>query len=72
MVQAVAALGVPKTLRVELAVAAPGRRPGLTGSGLLLVNPPWVLEAELREALPWLAQRLGDTDPAWRLDWLVG
>jgi len=72
MVQAILALGVPKTLRVELTVAAPRHRPGLSGSGLLLINPPWMLEVELREALPWLAQRLGDSDPIWRLDWVAG
>lgn len=32
---------------------------GLTGSGMLVINPPWTLEAEMAEALPYLAQTLG-------------
>ncbi|MDR0996841.1 MAG: 23S rRNA (adenine(2030)-N(6))-methyltransferase RlmJ [Zoogloeaceae bacterium] len=31
---------------------------GLYGSGLFVVNPPWMLEAQLRQALPFLAQTL--------------
>ena len=42
----------------ELCVARETRERGLKGSGLFIVNPPWQLEDELRDALPWLAQRL--------------
>jgi hypothetical protein len=31
---------------------------GMHGSGVFLVNPPWTLAAELKEALPWLADTL--------------
>ncbi|HUH39538.1 MAG TPA: 23S rRNA (adenine(2030)-N(6))-methyltransferase RlmJ [Castellaniella sp.] len=31
---------------------------GLHGSGLFVVNPPWTLYEELREALPWLQGKL--------------
>jgi 23S rRNA (adenine2030-N6)-methyltransferase len=55
---AVAELPLAETLRLELHVAAPGSRPGLTGSGLLVVNPPWTLLAEAEAALPSLAGRL--------------
>jgi 23S rRNA (adenine2030-N6)-methyltransferase len=51
-------LPLAETLRLELHVAAPGSRPGLTGSGLLVVNPPWTLRAEAQAALPLLAGRL--------------
>jgi 23S rRNA (adenine2030-N6)-methyltransferase len=43
----------------ELGVAPDGRRQGLTGSGMLVVNPPWKLRDEMSEALPWLARELG-------------
>lgn len=44
--------------RYELSVAAdaPGR--GLTGSGMLVANPPWKLAEQLGDALPWLAAAL--------------
>ena len=34
-------------------------RPGLPASGMFIVNPPYTLHAELKEALPQLAQWLG-------------
>jgi 23S rRNA (adenine2030-N6)-methyltransferase len=44
-------LAIPKVLRAELHVraAAPGR---FTGSGLIIVNPPWRLADELKAMLP--------------------
>lgn len=38
--------------------------PGMHGSGLFIVNPPWTLEAELRECLPVLAERLAQGSQA--------
>jgi 23S rRNA (adenine2030-N6)-methyltransferase len=46
-------------LQVTLSVgAAAGEGRGLTASGLFILNPPWTLEATLRECLPWLTQTL--------------
>ena len=68
-----ARLGIAKMLRVELIVAAPADEPGLRGSGLIAVNPPWTLHDELKTLLPALAQVLsrGHT-PTQRLEWLTG
>jgi len=56
--------------RVELRIAAPADQDrGLYGSGLVLFNPPWTLQAELTEALPWLARRLGTAEAGWTLNW---
>ena len=52
-------LGVASTLRVELRVREAFAAGGLAGSGLLIVNAPWKLDAELRLIVPALAQRLG-------------
>jgi 23S rRNA (adenine2030-N6)-methyltransferase len=43
----------------ELCVARDGRGEGLTGSAMIVANPPWKLRAELELALPWLARELG-------------
>jgi 23S rRNA (adenine2030-N6)-methyltransferase len=43
----------------ELGVAPDGRGRGLTGSGVLVVNPPWKVRDEMQQALPWLARELG-------------
>ena len=44
---------------------------GLIGSGMLIIQPPWRLDAELKEMLPWLAQVLGqDGKESWNLEWI--
>ncbi|HNA30963.1 MAG TPA: 23S rRNA (adenine(2030)-N(6))-methyltransferase RlmJ, partial [Thiobacillaceae bacterium] len=43
--------------------AAPGE-PGMSGSGLFIVNPPWTLAAALRECLPVLKSALAVADNA--------
>ena len=66
-------LGTPKILRAELTIAPLSDPSRLNGSGLVLVNPPWTLEQELRELLPALATALGrDGKGGFRLDWLAG
>lgn len=37
---------------------------GLAGSGVFVINPPHTLHGELRTALPWLAQVLGQYEGA--------
>jgi 23S rRNA (adenine2030-N6)-methyltransferase len=50
--------GIRAVATYELTVAAERLGGGLVGSGVFIVNPPWQLEEELDEALPWLAERL--------------
>ncbi|WP_312930607.1 23S rRNA (adenine(2030)-N(6))-methyltransferase RlmJ, partial [Stutzerimonas nitrititolerans] len=63
--------GAPKLLRAELLVHPADDVSRLNGSGLAISNPPWGLEEELRELLPWLAEQLGQSQGGWRLDWLI-
>jgi 23S rRNA (adenine2030-N6)-methyltransferase len=58
-ISALAGLALPNMMRVELRVKAAFERGGLAGSGLIIVNPPWMLEADLKIILPALAERLG-------------
>ena len=48
-----------KCLRVEFSVAPQTVGTGLASAGLLVVNPPWTLAAELRTILPELEKPLG-------------
>src|SRR5215471_1664131 len=67
----VAELGVPKILRAEIMIATQNAK-SLIGSGLLLVNPPWKLETELKILLPALAEVLRrETQGTARVDWLA-
>lgn len=61
----------PKLLRAELWVHPADNPVGLNGSGMVISNPPWGLEDELRSVLPWLAKQLGQSQPSWKLDWLI-
>jgi 23S rRNA (adenine2030-N6)-methyltransferase len=46
---------------------------GMTASGMIVVNPPWTLAAEMRLALPWLANALGiDGAGLYRIETLAG
>ncbi|TWI54190.1 23S rRNA (adenine2030-N6)-methyltransferase [Pseudomonas duriflava] len=63
--------GAPKLLRAELSVHPVDNPIGLNGSGMAIANPPWGLEEELRQVLPWLAKQLCQSQSGWRLDWLI-
>jgi 23S rRNA (adenine2030-N6)-methyltransferase len=52
------ALGKPRTLTVRLMTRDNSTAPGLNGTGLVIINPPYTLEAELRQVLPELVQLL--------------
>jgi 23S rRNA (adenine2030-N6)-methyltransferase len=58
-----AALGaLAESLRIDLQVAAPGK--GLTRTGVIVVNPPYVLEQEAAALLPELMRVLAQDDKA--------
>ncbi|MEH6471157.1 MAG: 23S rRNA (adenine(2030)-N(6))-methyltransferase RlmJ [Halopseudomonas sp.] len=45
---------------------------GMTGSGMIVVNPPWTLKKEVREALDWFAPLVSETgQPLYRVVQLV-
>jgi 23S rRNA (adenine2030-N6)-methyltransferase len=65
-------LGVAKILRCELIVGPLREDAGLAGSGLIVVNPPFTLERDLRILLPAMGRILAlEARPAGqRIDWL--
>jgi 23S rRNA (adenine2030-N6)-methyltransferase len=52
--------GTRRVLVAELCVHPDDSRAGLNGSGLVTINPPWQLEADLRELLPALHAALAE------------
>jgi 23S rRNA (adenine2030-N6)-methyltransferase len=65
--------GLAKILRVELSVPVPPGSARLGACGLIVVNPPWTLAAELEILLPELAAALaGERGSTHRVDWLAG
>ncbi|MDB5589830.1 23S rRNA (adenine(2030)-N(6))-methyltransferase RlmJ [Enterovirga sp.] len=67
----IAAPAPSTALRLELRLE-PADDARLTGSGLLVVNPPWTLQGEAEILLGALAERLGRRRPSCRIEWLGG
>lgn len=64
--------GIPKTLCAELTVRSDRETNGLTGSGLIVVNPPYTLQDELKRMLPTLKGLLAqDRYASARSFWLT-
>ena len=58
-------LGGANWLNVMLTVGRPAQDGmGLRSSGMFIINPPWTLEAGLKESMPWLTQVLAQDDGA--------
>ncbi len=63
--------GMAKVLRAEVEIAPPATPPRLIGCGLIVVNPPWTLAAELKTLLPELARILSASSRGvHRIEWL--
>lgn len=68
----VANLGLPKTLRVELDFAEVRKRDTLSGSGLIIVNPPFTLAEEMRTILTAISPLMAfDGKGRVRVSWLT-
>ncbi len=66
-------LEIPKMLCAELSVRSDRDTTGLSGSGLIIVNPPFTLKDELDILLPFLKDRLKqDRHASARAFWLRG
>jgi 23S rRNA (adenine2030-N6)-methyltransferase len=63
-------LVIPKVLRSEIMLGPPRADAGLVGSGLIVVNPPFTLEADLLALLPALGRILAPRGTN-RVDWLT-
>ena len=69
LAQGLVEAAIPKLLRSEFSLG-PGAGPGLAGSGLIIINPPWRLDGQLSALGPALADVLAPGGGA-SLDWLA-
>ncbi len=58
MIKELKATGIRKILQIELAVRPDGDQRGMTASGMIVINPPWKLEQQMNNVLPWLHSKL--------------
>ena len=65
--------GIPKILDISLAIRAPSSEPRLDGTGMIVVNPPFTLEAEMKAALAVIAPLMAEDGVArFSVDWIAG
>ncbi|HEU0283161.1 MAG TPA: 23S rRNA (adenine(2030)-N(6))-methyltransferase RlmJ, partial [Gallionella sp.] len=58
-------LAVKSWLHVALSVQTPSADGfGMHGSGMFILNPPWLLHGALHEVMPYLVQHLGQGESA--------
>ena len=62
---------VRNLLQVEFCQKADTQEYGMTGTGLFIVNPPWQLNSQLEEILPYLKTELGSADTSFTLKQLI-
>jgi 23S rRNA (adenine2030-N6)-methyltransferase len=63
--------GIPKVLLIELSVYPEDNPVGLNGSGVLIVNPPWLIDEQLEGLLPRLWKSLSvNGQGGYRMEWL--
>ena len=71
--RALKATAIPKILRLELTIRNPSTPPRLHGTGMIVVNPPYVLETEMKIVLPVLADILAENGRGrFVIDWVRG
>lgn len=58
LVKDLEATGIRKILKIELGVRPDSDQRGMTASGMIVINPPWKLEQQMKAILPWLHQVL--------------
>ncbi len=50
--------GIKNILRIELNVKEDSNEDGMTGTGMVIINPPWKLAQQMQQVLPWLLEHL--------------
>ena len=66
------ATGIRKILKIELAVRPDSDQRGMTASGIVVINPPWTLETQMKEILPYLTKTLvPEGTGSWTVEWIT-
>ncbi|MFC0308179.1 23S rRNA (adenine(2030)-N(6))-methyltransferase RlmJ [Gallibacterium trehalosifermentans] len=72
IVQALEETKIRKILQIELGIRPDTQQRGMTASGMIVINPPWQLEQQMREILPYLTKILAPTGTGhWSVNWIT-
>ena len=62
---------VKNVLQVEFCMQKDTDAYGMTGTGLFVVNPPWQLTQQLEAIMPYLKDKLGDSQSSYSLEQII-
>lgn len=62
MIDGIIDTGIKRILQIELAIRPDNNQKGMTASGMIVVNPPWKLQQQMQDILPWLRNILDPED----------
>ncbi|MDW6018545.1 23S rRNA (adenine(2030)-N(6))-methyltransferase RlmJ [Vibrio plantisponsor] len=71
MIEGLENLGITKILQIELGVSPDTNERGMTASGMIVINPPWKLESQMKEILPFLKQAIAPATGHYKVEWIV-
>ncbi|MDH2997115.1 rRNA methyltransferase [Pasteurellaceae bacterium LFhippo2] len=72
IVKGLEATGIRKILQIELAVRPDSDQRGMTASGMIVINPPWQLESQMKRILPYLTDVLvPEGTGSWDVSWIT-
>ncbi|MDE1309806.1 23S rRNA (adenine(2030)-N(6))-methyltransferase RlmJ [Vibrio aestuarianus subsp. cardii] len=71
MLEGLESLGIRKILQIELGVSPDTNERGMTASGMIVINPPWKLESQMQEILPFLKQAIAPATGHFKVEWVV-
>lgn len=72
LLKAVKFTGIRNILLLELCIRNTEKERGMSGSGMIIVNPPWTLEKDAEEFLPFLQNKLAeDADARYQITWIT-
>lgn len=71
-IAAIVNTGIKNQLRIEFNLHADSQGHGMTGSGMLVINPPYTLAEDLKLALTEVQQQLGLANSHFKITRLVG
>ncbi|WP_386691658.1 MULTISPECIES: 23S rRNA (adenine(2030)-N(6))-methyltransferase RlmJ [unclassified Lonepinella] len=72
IIKGLEATGIRKILQIELAVRPDSDQRGMTASGMIVINPPWQLESQMKQLLPYLVKTLvPENTGSWKVSWII-
>ncbi len=72
IIKGLEATDIRKILQIELAIRPDSDQRGMTASGMIVINPPWTLEGQMKQILPYLTQTLvPEGTGSWQVSWIT-